>query len=160
MRRLFILAGLGGFAFGVYKYYLTQLQILELWDYRLIGGRLKKASLNEIIVQLDIEITNDADITLTITDYYFDIYLNNVLVAKLSNASVNQILNRSGGKSLFQFDVKLDPRQAFNIDLLSGLTNSIKESDLRLKGYFGIKKGFIKFKNIPFDDTYKVKEFM
>jgi LEA14-like dessication related protein len=160
MRKVFVLVGLGGLAFGIYKYYLTQLQILELWDYRLLGGRVKKASFSELIIQLDVEITNDADITLTITDYYFDIYLNNVLVANVRNASVNQILNKNGGKSLFQIDVKIDPRKVFNLDLLSSLTTSIKESDLRMVGYFGIKKGLIKFKNIPYDDTYKLKEFM
>jgi LEA14-like dessication related protein len=160
MRKVFVLVGLGGLAFGIYKYYLTQLQILELWDYRLLGGRVKKASFSELIIQLDVEITNDADITLTITDYYFDIYLNNVLVANVRNASVNQILNKNGGKSLFQIDVKIDPRKVFNLDLLSSLTTSIKESDLRMVGYFGIKKGLLKFKNIPYDDTYKLKEFM
>ena len=160
MRKVFIIVGLGGLAVGLATYYMQQYEILNNYKYRIVGGKLIKAGLTEVEIQVDVEVTNDSNISLTITDYYFDLYLNGVKVGSVANASVNQYLNKNGGKSFFPMRIKIATTEFLKGDVVLGLIESVKESTLQQKGYFGVKKGLFKFKNIPVDFTYKLKEFM
>ena len=160
MRKIFVAVGLLGVGFGVYQYYITQLKILEKWNYRITGGRLISANPTRVEIQVDIEVTNNSTIGLTITDYFFDVFLNGEKVAEVKNASINQILNANGGKSFFPLNIVINTAQFLRGNVLLGLIDSIKESKLNLSGHFGIKKGFLRFKNIPINETFKLEEFM
>lgn len=160
MKKVFILLGLGGLAYGVYTYYIQQYEILENWDYRIVGGRIVKLNPLNVEIQVDVEVTNDSSISISVTDYYFDIFLNGVKVGVIKNASLNQRLEPNGGKSFFPMNVQIQTAQFLKGDVLLGLLDSVKNSTLTQKGYFGLKKGFVKFRNIPFEYTYKLKDFM
>lgn len=160
MRKVFILVGLGGLAYGVYNYYMQQLEILENWDYRILGGRIVRLNPLKVEFQVDVEVTNDSSISVTITDYYFDIFLNGVKVGVVKNASLNQRLEANGGKSFLPMLIEVQTAQFLKGDVVLGLIESVKNSTLTQKGYFGLKKGFIKYRNIPFEYTYKLKDFM
>jgi LEA14-like dessication related protein len=160
MRKVFILVGLGGLAYGIYNYYMKQLEILQNWDYRVIGGRIININLLKVTIQVDVEVTNDSAITITITDYYFDVFLNGVKVGVVKNASLNQRLEANGGKSFLPMIIELQTAEFLKSNVLLGLLESVKESTLTQKGYFGLKKGFVKYRNIPMEVSYKLKEFM
>ena len=160
MRKVFSLVGLGGLAYGIYNYYMKQLEILQNWDYRVIGGRIININLLKVTIQVDVEVTNDSAITITITDYYFDIFLNGVKVGVVKNASLNQRLEANGGKSFLPMIIELQTAEFLKSNVLLGLLESVKESTLTQKGYFGLKKGFVKYRNIPMEVSYKLKEFM
>jgi LEA14-like dessication related protein len=146
--------------YGIYQYYVTQGAILYNYKYRILGVTIKKASLKEVELQIDIEVINDSAITATLSSYYFDIYLNGQKVAVVENASLNQFLQKNGGTSYFPMIVKIDPKQFVSGNVLSGLLQSVKNSTIEQRGYFGFKKGILKFNKIPFNYTYKVKDFM
>jgi LEA14-like dessication related protein len=160
MKKVFLLLGLGGVAYGVYTYYIQQFEVLANYDYRIVGGRLVNAGLKEVTIQVDVEVTNDSSISVVITDYYFDIFLNGVKVAVVKNASVNQRLEANGGKSFLPMLITISTLQFLKGDVVMGLVDSVKNSTITQKGYFGIKKGIIKYRNIPFDYTYRLKDFM
>ena len=129
------------------------------WEPQVLSGE-RRANLQTIFDLYGLEVTNDSNISLTITDYYFDLYLNGVKVGSVANASVNQYLNKNGGKSFVPMRIKIATTEFLKGDVVLGLIDSVKESTLQQKGYFGVKKGLFKFKNIPVDFTYKLKEFM
>jgi len=160
MKKVFIAIGAIGLGYGIYQYYVTQGAILYNYKYRILGVTIKKASLKEVELQIDIEVINDSAITATLTSYYFDIYLNGQKVAVVQNASLNQFLQKNGGTSYFPMIVKIDPKQFVSGNVLSGLLQSVKNSTIEQRGYFGFKKGILKFNKIPFYYTYKVKDFM
>ena len=160
MRKVFILVGLGGLAYGIYNYYMKQLEILQNFDYRILGGRIININPLKVTIQVDVEVTNDSAITITITDYYFDIFLNGVKVGVVKNASLNQRLEANGGKSFLPMIIELQTAEFLKSNVLLGLLESVKESTLTQKGYFGLKKGFVKYRNIPMEVSYKLKEFM
>lgn len=160
MKKVFIAIGAIGLGYGIYQYYVTQGAILYNYKYRILGVTIKKASLKEVELQIDIEVINDSAITATLTSYYFDIYLNGQKVAVVENASLNQFLQKDGGTSYFPMIVKIDPKQFVSGNVLSGLLQSVKNSTIEQRGYFGFKKGILKFNKIPFNYTYKVKDFM
>jgi LEA14-like dessication related protein len=160
MKKVFIAIGAIGLGYGIYQYYVTQGAILYNYKYRILGVTIKKASLKEVELQIDIEVINDSAITATLSSYYFDIYLNGQKVAVVENASLNQFLQKNGGTSYFPMIVKIDPKQFVSGNVLSGLLQSVKNSTIEQRGYFGFKKGILKFNKIPFNYTYKVKDFM
>jgi len=160
MKKIFIALGLGGLAYGVYSYYMQQYQILENWKYRITGAFIKKLTPLNVEIQVDYEITNDSAISIVVTDYYFDLYLNGEKVGFIKNASINQRLEPNGGKSFFPMIFSIKTTAFLKGNVLLGLLDSVKESTLKQKGYFGVKKGILKFRNIPFEYTYKLKDFM
>ena len=99
MRKVFIAIGAVGLGYGIYQYYLTQGAILYDYKYRIIGVSIKKVTLKEVELQIDVEVINESAITATLSSYYFDILLNGKKVAVVQNASLNQFLQKNGGTS-------------------------------------------------------------
>jgi LEA14-like dessication related protein len=160
MRKVFIAIGAVGLGYGIYQYYLTQGAILYNYKYRIIGVSIKKATTKEVELQIDVEVINESAITATLTSYYFDIFLNGEKVAVIQNASLNQFLQKNGGTSYFPMKVTIDPAKFLTGNVLSGLLESVKNSTIEQRGYFGFKKGLLRFNKIPFNYTYKVKDFL
>ena len=160
MRKVFIAIGAVGLGYGIYQYYLTQGAILYDYKYRIIGVSIKKITLKEVELQIDVEVINNSSITATLSSYYFDILLNGKKVAVVQNASVNQFLQKNGGTSYFPMKVTINPKEFADVNLLSGLLESVKNSTIEQRGYFGFKKGLLRFNKIPFNYTYKVKDFL
>ena len=130
------------------------------YKYRIIGVTIKKVTLNEVELQIDVEVINDSAITATLSSYYFDILLNGKKVAVVQNASLNQFLQKNGGTSYFPMKVTINPKEFADVNLVSGLLESVKNSTIEQRGYFGFKKGLLRFNKIPFNYTYKVKDFL
>ena len=160
MRKVFIAIGAVGLGYGIYQYYLTQGAILYDYKYRIIGVSIKKVTLKEVELQIDVEVINESAITATLSSYYFDILLNGKKVAVVQNASLNQFLQKNGGTSYFPMKVTINPKEFADVNLLSGLLESVKNSTIEQRGYFGFKKGLLRFNKIPFNYTYKVKDFL
>jgi LEA14-like dessication related protein len=160
MRKVFIAIGAVGLGYGIYQYYLTQGAILYDYKYRIIGVSIKKISLKEVELQIDVEVINNSAITATLSSYYFDILLNGKKVAVVENASLNQFLQKNGGTSYFPMKITINPKEFADVNLLSGLLESVKNSTIEQRGYFGFKKGLLRFNKIPFNYTYKVKDFL
>lgn len=160
MRKVFIAIGAVGLGYGIYQYYLTQGAILYDYKYRIIGVSIKKITLKEVELQIDVEVINNSAITATLSSYYFDILLNGKKVAVVENASLNQFLQKNGGTSYFPMKITINPKEFADVNLLSGLLESVKNSTIEQRGYFGFKKGLLRFNKIPFNYTYKVKDFL
>jgi LEA14-like dessication related protein len=160
MKKVFIAIGAIGLGYGIYQYYLTQGAILYNYKYSVVGVVIKKVTLKEVELEIDVEIINDSAISATLTNYYFDIFLNGEKVAVVQNATLNQFLRANGGKSYFPIKVTIDPRKFASGNVLGGLAESVKNSTIEQRGYFGFKKGLLRFNKIPYSYTYKVKDFI
>ena len=160
MRKIFLLLGVGGVAYGLYSFYLKQLEILENLNYSLKKIRLGNISLDSTEINLTLEVVNNSDISITITNYYFDVFVNNIFVGVVKSGNINQQLKGLGGISTFNVTVKIKNSALIGTNLISGLRENLKNSTIRLKGVYGLKKGFIRFKDLQVDETLKVKDFM
>ena len=160
MRKIFLLLGVGGVAYGLYSFYIKQLEILENLNYSLKKIRLGNISLDSTEINLTLEVVNNSDISITITKYYFDVFVNNIFVGVVKSGNINQQLKGLGGISTFNVTVKIKNSALIGTNLISGLRENLKNSTIRLKGVYGLKKGFIRFKDLQVDETLKVKDFM
>ena len=101
MRKLFILLGLGGVAYGFYTFYLKQLEILALFKYKLKGVKILNINLRNVELELLVEIINDSDISIDVSGYDLKVSLNDIFVGTIKNATKNQSLKGLGGISNF-----------------------------------------------------------
>jgi LEA14-like dessication related protein len=160
MKKVFIAIGALGLGYGIYQYYLTQASILYNYKYNVIGVVIKKVTLKEVELEIQLEVINDSAISATLTNYFFDIFLNGQKVAEVKNATLNQFLRANGGKSFFPIKVIIDPRRFASGNVVSGLLESVRNSTIEQRGFFGFKKGLLRFNKIPYSYTYKVKDFL
>jgi LEA14-like dessication related protein len=160
MKKVFIAIGAIGLGYGIYQYYMTQGAILYNYKYKIDGVTIKKVNLKVVELEIDVEVINDSAISATLSSYYFDIYLNGVKVAVIQNATLDQYLEKNGGTSFFTMKVTIDPAQFLQGNVVGGLIESVKNSTIEQRGYFGFKKGLLRFNKIPFNYTYKVKDFL
>ena len=160
MRKIFVAIGVIGLGYGIYSYYLQQAEILQKLRYKVKGGRILNASLSQVEIQIDLEVVNDSSLSMTMTNYTFDVYVNGIKTALISNASVNQVLNADGGRSLFPLNLVIDTNSLLNLDLIGGLSDGIKNLKITLDGNFGLKKGLFRFNRIPYKETFRVGDYI
>ena len=160
MKKVFIAIGAIGLGYGIYQYYMTQGAILYNYKYKIMGVTITKINLKEVELQIDVEVINDSAISATLSSYYFDIYLNGVKVAVVQNATLDQYLEKNGGSSFFPMKVTIEPAKFLQGNVVGGLIESVKNSTIEQRGYFGFNKGLLRFNKIPFNYTYKVKDFI
>ena len=89
MKKVFIAIGAVGLGYGIYQYYLTQGAILYNYKYSVVGVVIKKVTLKEVEIEIDVEIINDSAISATLTNYYFDIFLNFFMVIDKEDGTFN-----------------------------------------------------------------------
>ena len=148
--------GVGTVLGSFYAYYLWNMKLLENFEYKIVGFKILNSNINKIRFQINLNIINESSIAVTVNNYDFDVYLNNVKVGNVSNASTNQVLKGGGQVSSFSILGDIQTFSLIGTGLLSAL--SCKNSTLRLKGFYGIRKGFIKLKDLPMDETFDLAE--
>jgi LEA14-like dessication related protein len=148
--------GLSALFSGIYSYLAWNLELLENFDYTLARVKILNSSITDISVEVDINVINQSHIAVTITNYDFDVYLNGTKVGNISNASTNQVLKGAGRVSRFSMRGDINTLSLVG----SGLASIFnwKNSILRLDGYYGVQKGFVKLKNIYMNESFKVGE--
>jgi len=160
MKKVYIAIGLGALAFGFYSYYTKQFDILYNFKYKLKGIKILSSTFSKINLQLTYEVINDSSISATITQYDFDIKINGQKVANIKNASVNQFLQKNGGKSIFDIDVAISTANFLMSNVSLGLIEDFKNSTITMDGTFGVKKGLFSWSKVPYKYTYLVKDFL
>jgi len=160
MKKVYIAIGLGALAFGFYSYYTKQFDILYNFKYKLKGIKILSSTFSKINLQLTYEVVNDSAISVTITQYDFDVKINGDKVANVKNATLNQFLQKDGGKSIFTIDVGISTANFLMSNVSLGLIEDFKNSTITLDGSFGIKKGLFSWNKLPYKFTYKVKDFL
>lgn len=160
MRKIYLAIGLGAVAFGVYSYYIKQYEILSMFKYKLKNVKILPSSLKKINLQMTIEVINDSSISVTLTDYDFDILVNGDKVAHIRNSTINQYLAKDGGKSFFTMNATIETADLLSSNVSLGLIENFKNSTVTTKGTFGMKYGIIRWGKIPYESTYKVKDYL
>jgi LEA14-like dessication related protein len=118
---------------------IAYLQYKRLMNYVIKVGKIKinKISLNNIDFNLILNFENKSDISFDIKSQKYDIYLNNVFIAKVENQSINKI--NAKAVSQIGLNVKFDPSAALKklgtgaLDLLANSDKIMLKVDVKLK---------------------------
>jgi len=161
MKKIFMLLGIGGVAYGIYNFYEKQVQLLNYLTYKIVGIKLLESNLQNINLEVLLEIQNDSEINLTITDYNFNVFVNGTDIGTIQNSTLNQKFNGFGAKSVFPLYIKINNSVLFGGQgVISGLLSNLKESNLQIVGTYGVKKGFLKYRDIEINETILLQEYL
>ena len=155
MKKALIGIGLLGVGFGIYSYIKTQLDIFKNTTIKILRINSDGIKLKKINLEVIVEVVNDSTISFDITDYYFDVFLDNLQVASVTNKNVNQLIKGNGESTFIPIKVSLN-----TADVIIGALSGLKDTKLNINGYFGIKKGIVKFRNINVVETIELNDFL
>jgi len=158
LRNFLIVGGIGVIGYAIYRYYKTQLEILENFQYKVIGLRIVSIKKDNITLDINTRISNDSNVEAYVKEIFLDAYINDVKAGNINE--VKDIFVKANGFSDFSFRFSFNPQiilgNIFNI-----LTLSIGTKDVmfKLDGYVKVEGKLIKA-TLPFRYTNNLKSLI
>jgi len=139
-------------AYQAWKYISKQKKLLEKWDYDILAVRLLGVTKDYLDLQLELEVQNPSAVTLTVSEFEMDVYIDGIKVGNTAKQGQYQIPKY--GKNVLTFQVRafykaLGPSLAILISKIG----KIDEVRVRLKGQMYVQTLPGVFAPVPFDIT-------
>jgi LEA14-like dessication related protein len=158
VKALLIASGVGIIGYAIYRYYKKQVDLLANYTYKVVGIKIVTITTDNIVLDVNTRITNNSNVSATVTEIYLDAYLNGEAVANINE--VKDILVKANGSSDFSFRLAISPKMVLgNIVNIVTLSASTKDLFLNLKGYVKIKSGFLSV-SLPFEYQNNIKSLI
>lgn len=157
-----LIAGTGLLAYGFYRHFAYQTELLKQFCYKIENYKLLKVTNKSIIMRFDIAIENKSDLEIKISGYDLDLYLNTKKV--ISVKSKNKVVIKPKSFNNIKVYAEFDPSLKFKLDYLLQLIGYFmisKESiDISVKGKISASSGFLRAANVPINLYYNLAEIM
>ena len=158
LKSLLVLSGIGIIGIAIYRYYRKQADLLQNYTYRVIGLKVVSITTENLIFDVTTRITNNSNVSATITEIYLDAYVNGQNVANINE--VKDIFVKANGSSDFTFRLNISPKMVLgNIVNIVTLSTNTKDLFLNLDGYVKIKSGFLSV-SLPFEYQNNIKSLI
>ena len=149
--------GIGAVMIGVLSYtigYLfKQIRYLVNTDFKFVGTSINNISIDKISITIWWEVVNKSDISFTISNQEYDIYINGSYIKKVGYSS--PVIIKPKEKSKIPTYVVLtlqDLKKIGLINIVSLLTKEGRDSlNLTVKGKFTVKTSIVEVKRFPFE---------
>ena len=159
IKGLLFIGGLGVASYGAYRYYNSQISILENSDISLQNVELINQNKTNVTFRFNLKITNNSEQKFTIKNYSIQLLFNNNFIGNVNSSDLNTVIQPNGGTTPISFDFSFNPSQIGLVDILSGLISNKLKSTLSLRGRVVVKKGFFTV-NSPLNFDYSLKELL
>jgi LEA14-like dessication related protein len=158
VKALLIASGVGIIGYAIYRYYKKQVDLLANYTYKVVGVKIVSLTTDNVILDVNTRITNNSNVSATVTEIYLDAYLNGETVANINE--VKDIFVKANGSSDFSFRLAISPKMVLgNIVNIVTLSAATKDLFLNLKGYVKIKSGFLSI-SLPFEYQNNIKSLI
>ena len=139
-------------AYQAFRYIRRQASLLEKWDYSILGVRLMGVTKDFLDLQIELELKNPSAVTLTVSEFTMDVYLDGIKVG--NTAKQGQYSIPKYGSDVLTFNVrafykKLGPA----LGVLISKIGKIDAVQIRLKGQLYVQTVPGVFAPVPFDIT-------
>jgi len=139
-------------AYQAYKYIKRQAALLEKWDYNILAVRLMGVSKDYLDLQLELELKNPSAVSLTVSEFEMDVYLEGVKIG--NTAKQGEYTIPKYGSNLLTFNVRTYYKQLGPaLGMLISKIGNINEVKVRLKGKLYVQTVPGVFAPVPFDIT-------
>ncbi len=142
IKGLLFIGGLGVASYGAYRYYNSQISILENSDISLQNVELINQNKTNVTFRFNLKITNNSEQKFTIKNYSIQLLFNNNFIGNVNSSDLNTVIQPNGGTTPISFDFSFNPSQIGLVDILSGLISIKLKSTLSLRGRVVVKKRF------------------
>lgn len=146
-------------AFGLYAAY--QIATLKNYCYNLVGWRVSKITANSVEIVFNFRIKNKSNIDVTLNGYKFDVFMNNVLVAKVKSLQKTEIRGKSS--RIIQVPVQFIPTKEILTNVrIDFIKRQLSDSNIiRFLGTVSLSNyKIIQLKNYPIDIVMPLKEMV
>jgi LEA14-like dessication related protein len=152
-----ILGATGLLVFGTASYLYSQVLKLKNGAFKVFGAKDLKINAGNLSVTLLARFKNNSDISATVKDQYYEIFVNDKKVGEVSNAESIKV--SSNGESVIPLNIKANLLSVLT-EGLANLGNYFNNQDavtLKIKGYLTWKSGLISSRQ-PFEVSQTLKE--
>jgi LEA14-like dessication related protein len=158
VKALLVASGIGIIGYAIYRYYKKQADLLTNYTYKVVGINIGSITTENIVLDVTTRITNNSNVSATITEIYLDAYINGQNVANINE--VKDIFVKANGDSDFTFRLSISPKLVLgNLVNIVTLSSAIKDLILNLDGYIKIKSGFLSV-SLPFKYQNNLKSLI
>ena len=155
-----IIGGIGLTLVAVAAYFEKQANLLKEACSTIAGAIIHQISFTNVSFTLMMNIANKSDIDFTVTNQKYNVYVNNMLVAKIDNPDTVKVNAR--GTSTVNINVKFNPQDLLKKGI-QNITSLIKNKDnmiIEVKGYLSLKAGIISVTDYQVDERMTLKEIL
>ena len=139
-------------AYQAFKYIKRQAALLEKWDYSILGVRLMGVTKDFLDLQLEIEIKNPSAVSLTVSEFAMDVYLDGIKIGNTAKQGEYSIPKY--GSNIFTFNVRAYYKQLGPaLGVLISKIGQLNSVQVRLKGKLYVQTVPGVFAPVPFDIT-------
>lgn len=157
-----VIAGIGGLGYAFYAFYKRQMTLAMSYCFKIATLKFLKLDKNQTIIDVNIKVRNQSDLRIDITNYNFDVYINDKKVTHISNPTSVDLL--ANAVSIIPLRIEFSPSKFFDlgnvISLLSSAITDYKNFKIRISGSLGAKLNFINIKDLPIDMTMNLAEIL
>ncbi|MBM3201804.1 MAG: LEA type 2 family protein [Chlamydiae bacterium] len=142
IRNIAIFGGLGIIGFGLYSYFKRQYELLTEFDWKVINLSFDQVSPNLLKGKIVFRFTNKADIEITISKFYMDLYLNNKYIGWIEDRS--EFVIPAKGFSDIPIGFSVNPQLIISnvLDIIT-LSTKLKDAIFSFDGAATIRSGFV-----------------
>lgn len=153
-----IIGSLSLLSFAIYRYFKYQANLLQKYEWKISGFKIKKFSLNEIAIDISILFTSQADLEAKVNKIYLDLFLENKNVGFLKEEK-SFIIPAKGSHNITLF-VSINPQLIFKnvTDIILGVSKN-KDIKFKVDGYADISSGFVST-TLPIKYETTLKEYL
>lgn len=143
LKTILIISGVGVLGYLAYSYFQKQLGLLKNYDYKIIGVKIKKLSLTNVVFDVQTRFFNKSKIEATIEKLYLKI---NVEGSTIGYVTENKsFVIPSQGSSDIDLQISTSPQDVAK-NILGIVFGGVKRKDIKftLEGYANIRSGFVR----------------
>lgn len=138
-----IVGGIGAVIFALYRYYKKQIKLIEDYDYKIIGVKIKKITVNEVIFDIKYRFFNKSNIEVEINKIFLKVIVEGSEIGYITENE--KFVIPAKGSSDVNLQISASPQLVFKNIIGIGL-GGVRRKDLKftMEGYANMRSGFIK----------------
>jgi hypothetical protein len=143
LKTILLVSGVGVVGYFIYNYYRKQLGLLENYDYKIIGFKIKNVAKNNLFFDVKTRFFNKSKIEATIEKIFIKIIVEGNDVGFLTENK--PFLIPSQGSSDIDLQIAINPQDIAK-NILGILFGGVQRKDVKftMDGYANIRSGFVR----------------
>jgi hypothetical protein len=142
-KTLLFIGGAGVLGYSLYRYFKIQSTLLQGYEYKIAGIKVRSFKFNDLALDVDIKFTSKADIEAKINKVYLTLFLEDKEVGFVKE--VKEFIIPARGSSIVPIFISINPQYVLKnlTDIVLGIGRS-KDVRFRMEGYASIQSGFVR----------------
>jgi len=142
LKTLLIVGGIGGVAYAIYRFYKKQFSLLAMYDYKIIGVKMKKMTANEVVFDIKYRFFNKSKIEAEVNKIFLKVIVEGAEIGYITEN--DKFVIPANGSSDIDLQISASPQLVFK-NILGIVLGGVKRKDLNftMDGYANIRSGFI-----------------